>query len=265
MSRKNFLGRALRSGLLATAAATLLMGNMAAFAAEDDEFSGFFWQQNVISGTVTGVGTDSLTISVNGAMEQGGFGLGMPEDGMQQGRMGSMPEGRGMGMPQNGETPPELPDGQTPPELPDGERPEFAEGERPEFAEGERPELPEGERPEFTEGERPELSEGGLPDLPQGMEDMTGQPQGMPQGGGMPEGGPQGGGMPEGGPQGSGFGMGMPSMGGQFSSEVTVTVDSDTAIIKADGTSGTFSDISVGSAVMVMYEGDTALSILIAG
>ncbi len=249
MDRKNLLGRAVRSGILVTAAAAMLAGNMTAFAAEGDEGpAGSFTENGMITGTVTAVGSDSITVSVAGAMEEIGFGMGQPEGG------------RGIGMP-DGQTPPEkpegeMPDGQTPPERPEGEMPD---GQTP-------PERPEGEmtdgqlppeRPDFADGERPELPEGGLPELPEGFGDMNGQPEGMPRGG-QPEG------MPEGGQPQGGRGMGMPFMDSQSGAEVVVSVDDDTVITKGtDAESASLSDITEGSMVMVTFDGDVALTIVV--
>ncbi len=221
MDRKNLLGRAVRSGILVTAAAAMLAGNMTAFAAEGDEGpAGSFTENGMITGTVTAVGSDSITVSVAGAMEEIGFGMGQPEGG------------RGMGMP----------DGQTPPERPEGE---MTDGQLP------------PERPDFADGERPELPEGGLPELPEGFGDMNGQPEGMPRGG-QPEG------MPEGGQPQGGRGMGMPFMDSQSGAEVVVSVDDDTVITKGtDAESASLSDITEGSMVMVTFDGDVALTIVV--
>ncbi len=162
MRKKNLISHTLRSGLLMTAAATLLMANMAVYAAEDDpeEPAGIFWENDLISGTVTEVGSDSITVKVSGMMDETGFEAGMPGD-------------RGMGMPGG------FADGQTPPERPEGGMPELPDGQTP-------PERPEGEMPELPDGQTP-------PERPEGE-----MPEGQPQGGrGM--GAPQGEGQMRGG------------------------------------------------------------------
>ncbi len=233
MRKKNLISHTLRSGLLMTAAATLLMANMAVYAAEGDpeEPAGIFWENDLISGTVTEVGADSITVKVSGIMDETGFEAGMPGD-------------RGMGMPGG------FADGQTPPERPEGEMPELPDGQTPpERPEGEMPELPDGQTPpERPEGEMPELPEGQTPpERPEGE-----MPEGQPQGGrGM--GAPQGEGQMRG-------GRGMSQY--QNGSDAVVSVDSNTAVLKGDA-EASLSDITTGTNVMVILDGSRAQTIVI--
>ncbi len=235
MNRKNMMGHTVCFGILATAAAAMLMANTVAFAAgPGEESTEILREDDRIFGTVTDVSSDSITVSVLGDRARFGFGRGLSgeEDQMEL---------------HDGQTPPELPDGQTPPERPEGEQrdgqtpPEFLNGQTP-------PERPEGGQ---RDGQTPpELPDGQIP--PERPEDGQRDGQTPPEllnGQTPPE-------LPE--------GRGDFSISDQLGSEVTITVDDNTVITKGtDAESASISDVAVGSMVVIQLDGDTAVSIMI--
>ncbi len=247
MTRKNTLGRTVCFGILATAAATMLMANTVAFAAGlGEESEETVREDDHISGKVTEISSDSITISVLGGRPESGFEKGMPDGERPEFSEDERPEPPEGGQ-HDGQNPPELPDSQTPLERPEGGQ---HDGQNP-------PELPDGQTP-------PERPEGGQhdgqnpPELPDGQTPPERPEGGQHDGQNPPE-------LPDGQtPLERPEGTVDHFMNGEFGSEVTVNIDSNTVITKgSDAESAALSDIAVGSMVVISLDGDTATSIMI--